>query len=54
MQKTTNRANKEEFDSVKMMRDIRDELSNRWMHHPGVMKKDLEKTRKEYNQLFKK
>jgi hypothetical protein len=42
-----------DFDAVKMMRSIRDDLSKRWLNHPNVMKKDLEKTRKEYSQYFK-
>ncbi len=47
------RTKDKDFDSVKMMRAIRDDLSKRWLNHPDIMKKDLEKTRKEYNLYFK-
>ena len=37
------------FDAVKMMRDIRDKLSERWAKNPELMMKDLEEVRKKYN-----
>ena len=52
MKKTMNKSKKKDFDAVKMMRSIRNQLSKRWMNHPDIMKKDLEKTRKEYSQYF--
>jgi len=39
---------KKKFDSVKMMREIRDELSERYLKNPNLEKKDLEKIRKKY------
>jgi hypothetical protein len=54
MKKTTYKTKDKDFDAVKMMRSIRDNLSKRWVKHPGVMKKDLEKTREEYSRYFKK
>jgi len=38
-----------EFDAVKMMRDIRDRLSERWSNNPELEMKDLEEIRKKYN-----
>jgi hypothetical protein len=38
-----------EFDAVKMMRDIRDRLSERWSKYPELEMKDLEEIRKKYN-----
>ena len=38
-----------EFDAVKMMRDIRDRLSERWSKNPELEMKDLEEIRKKYN-----
>lgn len=54
MKKITNKTQAKEFDAVKMMRSIRNELSKRWFNNPDLMKKDLEKTRKEYSQYFKR
>ena len=38
-----------EFDAVKMMRDIRDKLSERWSKNPELEIKDLDEIRKKYN-----
>lgn len=53
MKKTINKTKNKDFDAVKMMRSIRDDLSKRWLNHPDVMQKDLEKTKKEYKKYFK-
>ncbi len=53
MKKTIYKTKDKDFDAVKMMRSIRDELSKRWLNNPEIMKKDLEKTRKDYSQYFK-
>lgn len=37
------------FDAVKMMRDIRDTLSERYTMHPEQEEKDLEKIRQKYH-----
>jgi hypothetical protein len=34
------------FDAVKMMREIREKLSEKYWKHPEVLKKDLEAIRK--------
>ncbi len=54
MRKTTHKIKGKDFDAVKMMRSIRNDLSRRWLNHPEVMKKDLEKIREEYGQYFVK
>jgi len=36
------------FDAVKMMREIRDRLSEKYLEKPELEEKDLEATRKEY------
>ncbi len=38
-----------EFDAVKMMREIREQLSERYWDHPEILKADMEAIRKEYN-----
>ena len=38
-----------EFDAVKMMRDIRDKLSKKYLEHPELERKDLERIHKKYN-----
>jgi hypothetical protein len=53
MKKIINKTVKKEFDAVKMMRSIRDDLSFRWLNDPEIMKKDLEKTRKDFSRYFK-
>ncbi len=37
------------FDSVKMMREIRDKLSKKYLEHPELEKAELNKIRKKYN-----
>ena len=39
---------KKEFDAVKMMREIRDNLSKKYTEDPEAEKKDLEEIRKKY------
>jgi len=39
---------KKKFDSVKLMRDIRDKLTERYLQKPELEKKDLEIIRKKY------
>lgn len=38
-----------EFDAVKMMREIREELSQKYWRHPDILKKEMEAVRKKYN-----
>lgn len=40
---------KEHIDSVKMMRDIRERLSEKYFGHPEVLKKDMEAIEEKYN-----
>ncbi len=37
------------FDSVKMMRDIRNKLTKRYLNNPDLEMKDLEKIREKYH-----
>ena len=37
------------FDSVKMMREIREQLSEKYWKHPDILKKEMEEIRKKYN-----
>lgn len=37
------------FDSVKMMRDIRDKLTKRYLSNPDLEMRDLEKIREKYH-----
>ena len=39
---------KKEFDCVKMMRDIRAELSERYHGHPDLMMKELREAREQF------
>ena len=39
-----------DFDAVKMMRDIREELSVKYWKNPEVLMKDMEEIRKKYKQ----
>jgi len=41
--------NVKKFDAVKMMREIREKLSEKYWKHPEILKKDLEIIRKKYN-----
>ncbi len=36
------------FDAVKMMRDIRETLSEKYWKHPDVLKKEMDAVRKKY------
>jgi hypothetical protein len=42
------RANKK-FDSVKMMRDIRETLSEKYWKHPEILKQEMVAIRQKYN-----
>ena len=37
------------FDSVKMMRDISEKLSEKYWKHPEILKQDMEAIRQKYN-----
>lgn len=37
------------FDSVKMMREIREKLSDKYWKHPDILKKEMEEIRKKYS-----
>jgi hypothetical protein len=37
-----------EFDAVKMMREIRERLSEKYWNHPDLLKKEMEIIRKKY------
>ena len=37
------------FDSVKMMREIREKLSEKYWKHPDILKKEMEEIRRKYN-----
>jgi len=37
------------FDAVKMMREIREKLSEKYWKHPEILKKDMELIQKKYN-----
>ena len=37
------------FDTVKMMRDIREKLSERYWKHPDILKQEMEVIRQKYN-----
>jgi hypothetical protein len=36
------------LDSVKMMREIREKLSEKYWKHPDILKKEMEEIRKKY------
>jgi len=38
-----------EFDAVKMMREIREKLSEKYWKHPEVLKRDMDAIHKKYN-----
>jgi hypothetical protein len=40
---------KKKFDAVKMMREIREKLSEKYWKNPEILKADLEAIRKKYN-----
>lgn len=37
------------FDAVRMMREIREKLSEKYWKHPDILKKEMEAIRKKYN-----
>jgi len=37
------------LDAVKMMREIREKLSEKYWKHPDILKKEMEEIRKKYN-----
>lgn len=37
------------FDAVKMMREIREKLSEKYWKHPDILKKEMDAIRKKYN-----
>mgnify|MGYP006079809891 FL=1 len=37
------------FDAVKMMRDIREKLSEKYWKHPDILKQEMEAIRQKYN-----
>ena len=38
-----------EFDAVKMMREIREKLSEKYWKHPDILKQEMEAIRKKYH-----
>ena len=38
-----------QFDAVKMMRDIREKLSEKYWKHPDILKQEMEAIREKYN-----
>jgi DNA-binding transcriptional regulator YiaG len=37
------------FDAVKMMREIREKLSEKYWKHPEILKQEMEQIREKYN-----
>jgi DNA-binding transcriptional regulator YiaG len=37
------------FDAVKMMREIREKLSEKYWKHPELLKQEMQKIREKYN-----
>lgn len=37
------------FDAVKMMREIREKLSEKYWKHPDILKKEMQAIREKYN-----
>ena len=37
------------MDAVKMMREIREKLSEKYWKHPDILKKEMEEMRKKYH-----
>jgi hypothetical protein len=37
------------LDAVKMMREIREKLSEKYWKHPDILKKEMEEVRKKYH-----
>lgn len=40
---------KKKFEAVKMMREIREKLSEKYWKHPEILKKEMQEIRKKYN-----
>ena len=38
-----------QFDAVKMMRDIREKLSEKYWKHPDILKQEMEEIQKKYH-----
>ena len=38
-----------EFDAVQMMREIREQLSEKYWKHPDILKKEMQAIREKYN-----
>ena len=38
-----------QFDAVKMMRDIREKLSEKYWKHPDILKQEMAAIRQKYN-----
>lgn len=41
--------NNKTFDAVQMMREIREQLSERYWKHPDILKKEMKAIREKYN-----
>lgn len=41
--------NNNKFDAVQMMRDIREQLSEKYWKHPDILKKEMQAIREKYN-----
>jgi hypothetical protein len=37
------------YDAVKMMREIREKLSEKYWKHPDILKKEMQQIREKYN-----
>ena len=42
------------FDAVKMMREIREKLSEKYWKHPDILKKEMQEIKEKYNLKFTK
>ena len=40
------------FDAVKMMREIREKLSEKYWKHPDILKKEMQEIKEKYNLKF--
>lgn len=43
---------KKTFDAVKMMREIREKLSEKFWKHPDILKQEMQKIRDKYHLNF--
>ena len=46
------KSKEKKFDTVKMMREIRDNLSKKYAEHPEIEEKELEEIRRKYGIEF--